>query len=82
MGPITKKKKNTNKQKLKEKAGREIIRPAVEIKIFYFFYFQNFLSQIHEFLTVRIRRDKHGKCSKRRGLRMNTRNRRFHREFR
>ena len=39
-------------------------------------------SQIHENLTVEIRRDKHEKCSTRRGLRVGTKNKGFHQEFR
>ena len=48
-----------------------------ELKKFYF-YSLSFLSQIPEFLTVRIRRDKYEKCSTRLGLRVSTRNIRFH----
>ena len=53
-----------------------------ERNVFFSFYFSNLLSQIHEFLIVRIRRDQHEKCSTRRGLRVSTRNTRFHRVFR
>ena len=45
------------------------------------FYSLSFLSHIPEFLTVGIRRDKHEKCSTRRGLRVGNKNTRFHREF-
>ena len=41
-----------------------------EGRIFFSFYFLNFLFQIPEFLTVGFRRDKYGKCSTRRGLRV------------
>ena len=41
-----------------------------------------FLYQIYENLTDGFRRDKHKKCSTRRGLRVSTKNKGFHREFR
>ena len=51
---------------------------------FFFKFFFSFIrfSQIYENLTVGIRRDKHEKCSTRRGLRVGTKNKGFHREFR
>ena len=54
-----------------------------EKKVLNFFnFFISFLSQIYENLTAGFRRDKHEKCSTLRGLRVGTRNTRFHREFR
>ena len=79
MGPTYKKKdKSKNKmEKLSECMkgdGRE-----EEVLIFFILFI---LSQIHENLTVGFRRDKHEKCSMRRGLRVGTRNTGFHQEFR
>ena len=53
-----------------------------EVRDFFSFFFFLLSSQIHENLTVGIHRDKHEKCSTRRGLRVGTKNKGFHREFR
>ena len=77
--PLQKKKRISNRHK----DGRE--KEFVQIReIFYFliFYFSNLIYQIYENLTVGFRRDKHEKCSTRRGLRVGTKNMGFHREFR
>ena len=50
--------------------------------VFFSFYSLSLPSQIHENLTVGIRRDKHEKCCTRRGLRVGSKNKGFHREFR
>ena len=78
MGPTSKKKKN----KVTAVGGRTKIREERERVVFFSFYSFSFLSQIPEFLTVGIRRDKHEKCSTRRGLRVSTKNMGFHLEFR
>ena len=63
---------------------REAERCEVRDFFSFFFFFFAFLlsSQIHENMRVGIRRDKHEKCSTRRGLRMGTKNKGFHIEFR
>ena len=76
---IKKKKDKTNKQKEMDGMAAERQREKREVL---FFFPLSFLSQIPEFLTFGFRRDKHEKCSTRRGLRVSTRNTRFHREFR
>ena len=78
MGPTKKKTKQT--MKMKEADGIGSVENLREY--FRFFFLSIRFSQIHKNLTVRIRRDKHEKCSMRRGLRVGTRNTRFHREFR
>ena len=75
------KKKQKNKNKMKAK-GRRARRPERFFLIFFSFYFSNLISQIYENLTVGFHRDKHGKCSTGRGLRVSTKNPGFHREFR
>ena len=77
--PQKKKKVKTDKQK--EMNGMADERQRGKREVFNFFPL-SFLSQILEFLTVGFRQDKHEKCSTRRGLRVSTRNARFHREFR
>ena len=57
------------------------MRESGEERRFFSFYFLSFLFQIPEFLIVGFRRDKHEKCSTRRGLRVSTKNTGFHREF-
>ena len=80
MGPTSKGKKIKDKN-LKKQMKES--RTAFEKKIFFsFFFLLLVLSQILEFLTVKIRRDKHEKCCTRRGLRVSTRKTGFHREFR
>ena len=71
MGPTSKEKKNNKRQKLKE-AG--ITDSLLNFFFFSFFFLLLVLSQILEFLTVRIRRDKHEKWSTRRGLCVSTKN--------
>ena len=79
MGPIKKKTKQTMKRKEEDGIGNvENLRESILV----FFFFSILFSQIHKNLTVRICRDKHEKCSTRRGLRVGTRNTGFHREFR
>ena len=70
MGPTSKKNENDEKQKgiRKDQNG---IRREIE-RNFLNFFSSSLLSQIHENLSIRIRRDKHGKCSTRRELRMST----------
>ena len=77
MGPTSKK-----KHEKEFEVGRGRTETACTQKMFLIFLFSNLLSQIYENLTAGIRRDKHEKCSTRRGLRVSTRNTRFHREFR
>ena len=79
MGPTWEKKK---KKKTQTKSLLSFIqgdKQTAEMKVLKFFFSISFISQILEFLTVRIRRVKHGKCSTRRGLRVSIRNTRFHR---
>ena len=76
MGPTQKE----NKTKTKE-SGRGVKRVEKRENFLIFFYSIRF-SQIYGNLTVGICRDKHEKCFTRRGLRVGTRNTRFHREFR
>ena len=76
--------KKTTKAKTKQKESEgtaeawEMISQREKKYIFFLFI----LSQIYENLTVGFRRDKHEKCSTRRGLRVSTKNTGFHREFR
>ena len=82
VGPTSKEKEKKNKMmKFKTNGMMEDGQPEAK-DLFFCFYSIVFLSQILEFLSVRIRRDKHGKCSTRRGLRVSTRNTRFHQVFR
>ena len=53
-----------------------------ETKKILFFFLSIRFSQIHENLTVGIRRAKNKKCSTRRGLCVGTKKTRFHLEFR
>ena len=72
---------HVKKKKLKSQmAGRTNRMKGGDIRFYFFFYLLS--SQIHENLTVGIRRDKHEKCSTRQGLRVGTKNKGFHREFR
>ena len=75
-------KKTQAKTKQKESEGTaeawEMISEREKKKICFLFI----ISQIPEFLTVGFRRDKHEKCSMRRGLCVSTKNTGFHREFR
>ena len=83
MGPTLKKQTNKENNKPKEADGERAWEVSESFCFFLIFFSSiSFLSQIHEFLTVRIRRDKHEKCFTRRGLRVSTRNTRFHQEFR
>ena len=69
-------------QKKKTKGSGRGVKSVEKREKFLSFFYSNLSSQIHENLTVEIRRDKHEKCSTRRGLRVGTRNTRFHLEFR
>ena len=85
MGPTFNKKKKKNKQnKIKKKMiisfGRGL--EDGERKFIFFSFIFNLLSSIPEFLIVGFCRVKHEKCYTRRGLRVGTKNTRFHREFR
>ena len=74
-----KKKRSKNKKLRETKRGGE--RSGKES--FFIIFFLNYVhSQILKFPTIGFRRDKHGKCSTQRGLRVSTKNTRFHREFR
>ena len=71
------------KKKLKTK-GRRPTEECPERKTdgreeLYFYFLLFISSQIHGNLTVGIRRDKHEKCSMRRGPRVGTKNKGFHR---
>ena len=83
MGPTPKEKKKKKMQKQNDgnQNGSERER-GCRVIFFNFFFLLLGFSQIQGKSSVRIRRDKHGKCSTRRGLRVSTRNTRFHREFR
>ena len=81
MGPTSKEKEKKIKDKNLKKQMKDG-QKAFEFFFSFHFFLLLVLFQIPEFLTVRIRRDKHEKCSTRRGLRVSTRNTRFHREFR
>ena len=74
------KKKKIKKEEIERDGERR--REKWEGEFFLIFFLYYFHSQILKFPTVGFRRDKHGKCSKRRGLRVSTKNMRFHREFR
>ena len=79
--PPTEKKKNKNtKREIERKDQTE--RQLGKKEIFFLNFLSLFLSQIPEFLTVGFWRDKHEKCSTRRGLRVSTKNTGYHREFR
>ena len=80
--PLEKKKKQN--QNIKGEMGKDVrvTEKRKEFFSFCFYFILRFFSQIQGKPSVRIRRDKHGKCSTRRGLRVSTRNTRFHREFR
>ena len=81
VGPTSKEKEKKNKMmKLKTNGMMEDGRGSVEGEIILFFSLSFF--KIYENLSVGFRQDKHGKCSTRRGLRVSTRNTRFHLEFR
>ena len=75
--PLKKRRRKNNKPlgrtELKESMG---MREKILIFSLYLF-----LSQIYENLTDRFRRDKHEKCSTRQGLRVGTKNKGFHLEF-
>ena len=77
MGP-TPKEKEKKKNKIKTLKVWAFGGDSRERLFLVLFFFINIISQILEFLSVRIRRDKHGKCSTRRELRVSTRNTRFH----
>ena len=77
MGPTPKKKKKTNISLASDRKAERVGETFVLFFIFLLFHYQ-----IYENLSARIRRDKNEKCSMRRGLRVSTRNTRFHREFR
>ena len=79
MGTTSKEKEKKNLKKQMKESQTEDFEKKI---IFFSFFFLLVLSQIPEFLTVRIHRDKHEKCSTRRGLRVSTKNTGFHREFR
>ena len=83
MGPTSKEKEKKIKVKNLKKQN-EMKESRTELREFFFFSFFLLLvlSQIPEFLTVRIRRDKHEKCYTRRRLRLGTKNTGFHRKFR
>ena len=74
--------KGKEKNKKDEKQTDEKIDRGVERVHFIFFFSLSFLFQIYENLTVGFHRDKHEKCSTRRGLRVGTKNTGFQREFR
>ena len=76
MGPTKKKKDKTKNEK--EGSRRNWQCGEFERDYFSFFFFSIRFSQIHKNLTVRIRHDKHEKCSTRRGLCVGTRNTGFH----
>ena len=83
MGPTLKKiKQKPNKQKKEKGNNANGVREneISEEKKILFLLFK--FSQIYENLTFGFRRDKHKKCSTRRGLRVRTKNMGFHREFR
>ena len=73
------------KKKINQKDKIKLVsddgQKGIERRFFYFFFLLLVLSQIHENLTVEIRQDKHEKCFTRRGLRVGTKNKGFHREF-
>ena len=79
--PLKEKEKKKDKSKHSKSNWPKDLREAASRWRKFLFSFIRF-SQIYENLTVVIRRDKHEKCSTRRGLRVCTKNKRFHREFR
>ena len=68
------------RNQLKKKEGQK--QKRAEKLFFSFFFLILGFSHIQGKPFVRIRRDKHGKCSTRQGLGVSTRNTKFHREFR
>ena len=78
--PLDKKKKKT-KAKTKQKESEGTVEAWEKISQREKKKFLFILSQIYGNPTVGIRRDKHEKCSTRRGLRVSTRNTGFHQEF-
>ena len=81
--PLKESEKNKNKTKknIKIKCIEERTERRSEERTFKKILYL-FISQIYGNLTVGIRRDKHEKCSTGRGLRVGTKNKGFHREFR
>ena len=82
--PLEKKEKEKKKKKqtnIVRNSNSRTERKLENREVFKFFIY-SFLSQIYENLTAGFRRDKHEKCSTRRGLRVSTKNTGFHREFR
>ena len=77
VGPTKKKKIKQTTKEMKTKRKESVSEGENFKKKF----LSSLLSQIYGNRTVGIRRDKHEKCSTRRGLHENTRNTRFHREF-
>ena len=80
MGPTLK--KNKTKQTKQTKGSGRGVKSVEKREIFKFFFYSIRFSQIYGNLTVGFRQDKHEKCYMRRGLRVGTRNTRFHLEFR
>ena len=80
--PYQKKKKKNKKMKFKTNGMTEEMQRKRVGEVILIFFLLLVLSQIYGNLSVGFRRDKHGKCSTRRGLRVSTKNTRFHREFR
>ena len=79
--PKEKEKEKKTKQKTKQKKedGMNISESVREERKKNFNFLSSLLSQIYENLSAGFRRDKHEKCSTRRGLRVSTRNTGFHR---
>ena len=80
MGPT--KKNQTKDDEKQNQVGRGVTKERGERDSFKFFLFSLVISQIYENQTVGFRQDKHEKCSRKRGLRVGTKNTGFHREFR
>ena len=77
--PLKEKEKKKKKKRNIIVRNSEMDRTKFEKRSFLIFFLFSFLSQIHENLTIGNRRDKHEKCSTRRGLHVGTRNTGFHR---
>ena len=75
MGPTHKEKEKENKKiKIKTLNENRRLTEGCPKKNFFLVFLLLVLSYIFEFMSVRICRDKHGKCSTRRGLSVSTRN--------
>ena len=78
--PLKEKEKKNKSKHSKSNWCKDLREVASRRRVFFlsFFFFYSFFSDLRKF----DRRDKHEKCSTRRGLRVGTKNKGFHRKFR